>query len=109
MDQETLNQLLQEVNTMQESGRLEMGELLEASDELRQLLIWMVRQKQFEVADVAEQTGLGSSGSKDLINALLRKGILHITDSEKVDKFSTTMRFVPKYKVPEDIWKALED
>ena len=108
MDQQTLKRILRELEGMESSRGLEMGELLDVSDELRRTLTWMVRKRRFEVKDLAKKIKLDNSAARQLINAMLRKGMLTITDAEDVEQYSTTMRFIPKYRVSEDIWKKLE-
>ena len=109
MDEVTLKHISRELEVMNAQNGFEMAELLDISDELRRLLTWMVRKRQFSVNDLAKRINVDASAARGLINTMLRKGFIKITETEDVERYSTTMNYVPKYKVPNDIWKALED
>jgi len=109
MDENNPEQLLAEIQTLHATGGVDINELLNVSDELRQVFLWMIRQNGFQSEEMETYLGVDAAGVRDLLEVLVAKGL--------VEEISTTQRFYAnlgnirsnrKYRVSSDLWKALE-
>lgn len=109
MDDKNSQQLLEELQTLNSIGGVNMNDLLNVSDELRQVFVWMIRQNGFQAEDMETYLGLEDAHVRELLEILVEKGL--------VEEVSTTQRFYAnisptragrKYRVSNDLWKALE-
>ena len=111
MDKATFQKVLEGIQKVDAKDGLDVNELLVVSSELRELLTWMVRKKRFMPEELTEHLALRAAESRELLAALLRNGIIEISEPEDPVEYRTrvTGTFKHKFRVQSDIWKLLDD
>ncbi len=105
-------QLIRELDQVSPiSGEVELNvtSLLSFPPAVRQLITWIMRQKLVQVDGVAgflDQDELTTQGMMDL---LVQKGLVEEERSEKGLQYQVPVRSSRNYRVPERIWKALDE
>lgn len=109
MDGTVLERLLNEIEALQVSGGMDMNELLDISDELRQVLIWMVRKHGFQVQELAEHLSMNTTELEALLDAMQNKGLVEEqAETQRFQVHVKTTRLSRKYQVPKDVWKVFD-
>ncbi len=112
MDAPTFQKLLDEVQTLDVQNGIDMNELINVSDELRQVLVWMIRTNGFLEKELEEFVGLGQAEVQKLLDCLASKSMVEeVKQSQQSRKFYaqvTSSRVARKYRVAPDIWKAFD-
>jgi hypothetical protein len=109
MDMNNSEQLLEEIQTLHATGGVDMNELLNVSDELRRVFLWMIRQNGFQSEDMGSYLGVDADKVHDLLEVLVAKGLVEeISTTQRFYANLGTMRSNRKYRVSSDLWKALE-
>lgn len=109
MDGTVLERLLNEIEALQVSGGMDMNELLDISDELRQVLIWMVRKHGFQVQELAEHLSMNATELEALLDAMQNKGLVEEqAETQRFQVHVKTTRLSRKYQVPKDVWKVFD-
>lgn len=108
MDQQTFQQVLRELESLELRKGLSMTDLLGISDELNQLLTWLVRKNRFEQGELETQWELTHPQANQLMKALMMHGIVELVDDEG-SNFHTSIRLGRNYRVPKDVWKVFDD
>ncbi len=88
------------------SSGLTMTQILELSDEARQLLTWMIRKNRFQDQELAERLSVSITQARKLLYMMLSKGLiseLNTEQPEKESEYRTNISLSPKYKVPKNI------
>ena len=109
MKRKVLDSLLNEIAALQVSGGMDMNELLDVSDELRRVLIWMVRKNGFQEQDLEGHLRLNANETERLLDALENKGL--VEEQPETQRFQVhvkTTRLSRKYQVPKDVWKVFD-
>jgi transcription initiation factor IIE alpha subunit len=111
MDKNTLQRIKDGLARVDAREGLDVNELLNLPDDVRQLLTWMVRSKRFMSDDLVEHLGVSSADGRELLALLLRNGFIEISEAEEPKEYRTrvTGTFKHKFKVQSDIWKLLDD
>jgi hypothetical protein len=109
MDNKTLKKLLAEIDQLDMRDGIDLNKLLDISDELSQVLTWMIRNSGFQAPDLGKYLGADERQAQRILDALDAK--------DMVEEVKSTQRFYPqlaqtqasrKYRVSRDVWKALE-
>ena len=111
MDDQTYDEVLAELETLEEAEGLDMNKLLMLSDDLRQSLTWVVKENRFTADELAEHLELDSERTQKLLNVLMLKGFVEFQTDQPGAKYRanvTTTRFIRKYQVPKDIWDLFD-
>jgi hypothetical protein len=108
MDQQTFQQILGELESLDIRKGLSMTDMLGMSDNLNQMLTWLVRKNRFEQGELETQMDLTHSQSNQLMRALMVHGIVELVDDEG-SNFHTSIRLGRNYRVPKDVWKVFDD
>ena len=108
MDAKSYHSLMLELETLEPKKSLQMSELLDVSDELRQVITWMIRKVQFQDRALAGHLGLKLSEVRKLLILMLYKGL--ITETEKEDgQYRTKLTIEPRYRVENDILNLFDE
>jgi predicted XRE-type DNA-binding protein len=108
MDQQTLQRLLHEIETLDVQKGLDMAGLLNINEELSQLLTWLVRKNRFQQSEFESRLDCTHAQANQLMKALMKKGIVEFADDDELN-FHTNIRLGRNYRVPKDVWKVLDD
>jgi hypothetical protein len=109
MDDKAFKKVLAEVGQLDRREGIDLNDLLDISENLRQVLIWMIRNIGFQASDLGQYLGGNDTQAEQLLAALSDKGM--------IEEVKSTQRFYPqmaqarsgrKYRVSRDVWKALE-
>jgi hypothetical protein len=104
-----LKRELDQVPPLAEAGELNMSNLLGFPPGLRQLITWIMRQKLVQVGKVASFLGLDEPTSQTLMDLLVQKGFVEEASSAEGPQYQVPVRSSRNYRVPERIWKVLDD
>jgi len=105
-------QLLAEFETMPPSfaaGELNMTRILVFPPGMRQLLTWMMRQKVVQVAAVAEYLEQDEVTTQAFLDEMIRKGLIEEARSQTGTLYQVPVRSSRNYRVPDQVWKAIDE
>jgi len=105
-------QLLAEFETMPSSfaaGELNMTRILVFPPGMRQLLTWMMRQKVVQVAAVAEYIGQDESTAQSFLEGMIHKGLIEEARRQTGTLYQVPIRSSRNYRVPDQVWKAIDE
>ncbi len=109
MDSTIFKRLLNEIEELQVNDGMDMNELLDVSDELRQVLVWMVRKNGFQEQDLGGHLNLDTQETETLLDALQNKGLVEEqAETQRFQVHVKTTRLARKYQVPKDVWKVFD-
>ena len=107
MDEKTFKKLISELQNMPMMESVSMSQILDTSDEIRDLLTWLIRLNRFQVDDMAEHLEISHSRAQLLLFTMMNKGLIAEIPDEDSDAaggiYRTNLRIIPKYRVPKDI------
>lgn len=106
------SQLKAEIEAMPpsfEAGELDMTRLLVFPPGIRQLLTWMMRQRVVQVEAVAEHIGEDVPTTQALIDRMIQKGLLEEARSQTGTLYQVPIRSSRNYRVPVQVWKAIDE
>lgn len=106
---EQLKSELEQTPPLSRGAELNMTSLLAFPPGLRQLLTWIMRQKLVQVNKVAEHLGQDEAATQVLMDLLSQKGMVEEERSAEGPQYQVPMRSSRNYRVPERVWKALDD
>ncbi len=103
------NRVQVELDSRDKSPGLNMMDMLEMPDALRDLLQWMMKQDHVPASDIAARLGKDPAGVRTMLEPLIEKG--QVVEFEIKSKLAYRVRLAAKRKrdVPSDIWQALND
>lgn len=105
-------QLLAEIEALPSSfdtGELNMTRLLVFPPGLRQLLTWMMRQKVVQMAAVAEYLAQDEPTTQAFLEGMIRKGLIEEARSQTGTLYQVPIRSSRNYRVPDQVWKAIDE
>ncbi|MFM8320728.1 MAG: hypothetical protein ACKOC5_07410 [Chloroflexota bacterium] len=109
MDTKTFQQLQVEVDAIEAISGVDMNELLNISEELRALLVWMIRRNGFTLEDLAEYMSCETSMAQALLERLARKLLVEeMQDTQTFIVHVASSRTGRKYRVSDDVWKVFD-
>lgn len=111
MDDRTYEQVLSELKRLDEAVGMDMNKLLAFSDDLREMLTWIIRKNKFSIEELAGHLALDTSRTQQLLNLLTLKGYVEFESTQEGKQYHanvTTSKFIRKYRVPKDVWKLLD-
>lgn len=104
-----LKRELEQVAPLKGDVELNMTSLLAFPPGVRQLTTWMMRQKLVQVSGVAKFIGQDESTTQALMDLMVQKGLVEEEQSADGLQYLVPVRSSRNYRVPERIWKALDD
>lgn len=104
-----LKKELKEMPPLSSPGQVNMSDLIAFPDGIRKLLNWMVRQKIVQVATVANFLGEDEDSAQELIDVMVKKGLVEEVKTDQGTQYQVTIRSAKKYRVPDKIWKAIDE
>lgn len=106
-----IQRLLNEVDALEVHGGIDMNELLNISDELRQLLVWMIRCNGFHPKDIEENLSCTEAEALEILELLGRKALITEEAADDTQVYYVQMagtRSGRKFRVAQDIWKVID-
>ena len=109
MEEPLIQRLLKEVNALEIHGGIDMNELLNISEELRQLLVWMIRRKGFHPKELEQYLSCDEAGAQEILELLAKKALIEeVADSQTYYVQMAGTRSGRKYRIAQDIWKVID-
>ncbi|MBN2548043.1 MAG: hypothetical protein JXB15_02710 [Anaerolineales bacterium] len=120
MEELTFQKIIEELETMPVVDSVSMMHILSISDELRQLITWMIRKNRFQDEELANYLGLDSSHARKLLFTMMYKGVIKEAESDErksasdeddlnPTEYQTNIRIAPRYRVHKDITDIFDD
>lgn len=111
MDSETFRILWQEIEDLQMEGGIELTMLISLSDELSNLISWMLRVNRFTADELSQYLALDVCQANIILHSLKEKGIIQISGHSIQDLYEPITK--PKQDKVEkglskSIWEKLE-
>lgn len=104
-----LKKELKEMPPLSSPGQVNMSDLITFPDGIRKTLNWIVRQKIVQVATVASFLGEDEDSAQELIDVMVKKGLVEEVKTDQGTLYQVTIRSAKKYRVPDKIWKAIDE
>lgn len=104
-----LKRELEQVSPIGGGVEMNMTSLLAFPPAVRQLVTWIMRQKLVQVASVADYLKQDEPATQDLLDLLVEKGLVEEERSAEGRQYLVPVRSSRNYRVPERIWKALDE
>jgi hypothetical protein len=104
-----LKKELKEIPPLSSPGKVNMSDLIAFPDGIRKMLNWMVRQKVVQVATVINFLGEDESSAQELIDELVNKGLVEEIITDQGPQYQVTIHSTKKYRVPDKIWKVIDE
>lgn len=97
-----------EVTVREKHPGLDMGNILDLPDDVREVITWMLRENSVDLAEVAARTGKDEAGARALLDSFVEQGYVREVDIK--GKVEYRVRLKPKRKVnmPSNLWAAIE-
>lgn len=92
-----------------DTGELNMTRLLVFPPGMRQLLTWMMRQKVVQVSAVAAYLEQDEPTTQAFLDGLIHKGLLEEARSQTGRLYQVPIRSSRNYRVPDQVWKAIDE
>lgn len=109
MEDQALHRILTEIEALEASNGVDMNELLVVSDELRSLLVWMVRQHGFQPEDLAAFLTSSPEAARRLLECMAAKSLVEeVQDTQVYHLQVASSRSSRKYRVSEEVWKTFD-
>ncbi len=105
-------QLIRELEQVTPIGgdvELNVTSLLSFPPAIRQFITWIMRQKLVQVGNVASYLNQDESATQTMMDLLVQKGLVEEERSAAGLQYQVPVRSSRNYRVPERIWKALDD
>jgi hypothetical protein len=109
MDTPSYEKLLQEIQVIDPGPGLDMNDMLNLSDPLRQLLVWMIRKNAFQANELGNYLEIEPMAAQEIVDSLKKSGLIEEIDATQ--RFQLNMastRSTRKYQVPKDVWKVFD-
>jgi hypothetical protein len=107
-----LDQLKSELDQIGLSGEaveVNMTSLLNFPPRLRQLITWIMRQKVVQVAGVAQFLEISERETQVLMDRMVKKKLIEEEQSADGAHYLVPVHSTRNYRVPERVWKALDE
>ena len=100
--------LQEELDAREKAAGLSMADILSLPDPLRQLMNWLMRQKEADLTEVAAYLGEDGARAQSMLADLVEKGF--VREMQVTGKLCYRVRLAPRRRaqVPLDIWQALD-
>lgn len=109
MDTAAFQSVLDEIKTLEIQNGIDMNELINVSDGLRQVLVWMIRTNGFQASELEGFLEQDAAGVQKLLDALADKNMVEeMRATQKFYAQVVSSRVARKYRVSPDIWKAFD-
>ncbi|GAP13671.1 hypothetical protein LARV_01426 [Longilinea arvoryzae] len=100
---------LEQVSPITRDVELNVTNLLSFPPAVRQFITWIMRQKLVQVNSVTSFLDQDEPTSQALMDLLVQKGLVEEERSAKGLQYQVPVRSSRNYRVPERIWKALDE
>jgi hypothetical protein len=104
-----IEQLKDELESLENVTGVSMSDLVAFPENLRQVLNWMIRKKIFQVEDLEKFIASEEYAARALVEDMMRKGLLEEIGNQEDEQFRVQMKASRNYRVPSNIWQALEE
>ena len=101
--------LQDEVTVREKMPGLDMGNILELPDGTRETIVWMLRETQVDLPQLAVYLGKDEDSARATVNALVAQGYVRMIDIKGQVHYRVRLKPKRKHNMPPDLWKALED
>lgn len=109
MDTATFESILDEIQALEAQTGIDMNELINVSDGLRQVLVWMIRTNGFQLGDLEEFLEQSPPQVQRLLDGLTAKNMVEEMKAEhKYFAQVVSSRVERKYRIAPDFWKAFD-
>lgn len=110
MDKPTFQNLLKEVAALEiRSGGVDMNELLNISEQLRDILVWMIRKHGFQIEELGAYLDCDVATAQRLLEALTGKLLVEeVSETQMYVVQVASSRSGRKYRVSDDVWKVFD-
>jgi Fic family protein len=88
---------------------LDMTDILELPDNLREVINWMLRETYVDMAQVTAHLGNSEQNARTMIDTLLDKGYIREIDMKGRIQYRVRLKPKRKHDMPSNLWKALDD
>lgn len=104
-----IEQLKTELDALENVTGVSMSDLVAFPENLRQVLNWMIRKKVFQLEDLEKFIATEESAARPLVEEMLEKGLLEEIGDQEDEQFRVQMKTSRNYRVPSNIWQALDE
>jgi len=101
--------LQDEVNVREKTLGLDMGNILDLPDATREVIIWILRETQVDLAQMTAHLGKDEASARVLIASLLDQGYVREIDLKGQVHYRVRLKPKRKHNMPSNLWRALED
>ncbi len=88
---------------------LDMGNILDLPDTTREIIIWMLRETQVDLAQMTARLGQDEASARILIASLLEQGYVREIDMKGQVHYRVRLKPKRKHNMPSNLWRALEN
>ena len=86
-----------------------MGNILDLPDATREIIVWMLRETQVDLAQMTAHLGQDEARARVLIAALLEQGYVREIDMKGQVQYRVRLKPKRKHNMPSNLWRALEN
>lgn len=101
--------LQDEVTVREKILGLDMGNILDLPDATREIIIWMLRETQVDLAQLTAHLGQDEARARVLIASLLEQGYVREIDMKGQVQYRVRLKPKRKHNMPSNLWRALEN
>lgn len=98
-----------EVTVREKNPGLDMGNILDLPDDLREIITWMLRESHVDLSQMTAHLGKDEAAARAMIDSLLDKGYIREIDMKGQVQYRVRLKPKRKVNMPSNLWKALED
>ena len=109
MSKGLFGRLQEEVVAREKTPGLDMTEILDLPDSLREIINWMLRETQVTFAQVVTRMGKDEPTARAMLDNLLDKGYIREIDMKGQVQYRVRLKPKRKHNIPSNLWKALDD
>jgi DNA-binding MarR family transcriptional regulator len=100
---------MNDLDALQIPGGLNMSNLVEFPESLRQLITWMMREGDVEAEELAAYLSLDIDRARQLLDALLGKGLVEEVNELQEERYHVVITTARNYRVPKKIWEVFDN
>jgi hypothetical protein len=101
--------LQEEVTVREKNPGLDMGNILDLPDDLREIITWMLRESHVDLPQMTAHLGKDEAAARAMIDSLLEQGYVREIDIKGEVEYRVRLKPKRKVNMPSNLWKALED
>lgn len=101
--------LQDEINVREKNLGLDMSNILDLPDTTREVITWMLRETQVDLAQLTTHLGQDEASARALIASLLDQGYVHELDLKGQVHYRVRLKPKHTHNMPSNLWRAVED